>query len=324
MGRSVPYRCWATARCFVSYLESEPTSDDVYFQLHQADADADIEDESQWRKANPALADGIKSLEYLRHESRRAVASPNNINDFKAYHLNLPANPSRQPVCTTADWRATLIDPLPKRRGKVILACDLGGATSMTAACAYWPETARAETWACFPGIPDLYERGRADSVGDLYLHMERRGELHTQPERKGVDCKSFLRYCLDRLDGERISCIVTDRYWIAYLIDAARELRVTAPLIQRGMGFRDGAQDVQSFLTYLHGSKIRHAESLLAAHAIGGSHVVQDAMLNMKVDKLKSTSKIDALMCIILACGMAERIEQAKPKRPRRRHIVI
>ena len=308
---------------FRELLESEPTSDDVYFQLHQADADADIEDESQWLKANPALADGIKSLEYLRHEASRAVASPNNINDFKAYHLNLPANPARQPICTPDDWRATNVEPLPEKKGKVILACDLGGASSMTAATAYWADTCLAETWAAFPGVPDLRERGRADSVGDLYLHMERRGELTVQPDRKAIDFKTFLADCLQRLEGERIACLVVDRYRIADLHDAARELNLNVPIVPRGMGFKDGAQDVQSLLQYLHSGKIRHAESMLVAHACGGSHIVQDPMLNMKVDKLRSTSKTDAIMCLILACGQAARIEQSRPKRRRRRHYI-
>ena len=166
----------------------------MYFQLHQADADADIQDEV-------AVAQGKSSAEPMGSKvfgvpddtnRRRAVASPNNINDFKAYHLNLPANPARQPICTPEDWRATNVEPLPQRSGRVILACDLGGASSMTAATAYYTDTCLAETWAAFPGVPDLRERGRADSVGDLYLHMERRGELTVQPDRKAIDFQNL------------------------------------------------------------------------------------------------------------------------------------
>ena len=217
----------------------ESNADDTYVQLHQADEDADIEDESQWHEANPGLRDGIKSLAYMRHEARRAVASPNNINDFKAYHLNLPANPARQPICTPDDWKACLVEELPEpSRTPVVIGLDLGGATSMTAACIYDPATYRTETYATFPG-DDLRERGRADSVGDTYLHMQRRGELTTQPSRKAVDIQEFLADLRDRVATRRVACLVVDRYRYAELQDAAARVGITVPIVPRGMGFK-------------------------------------------------------------------------------------
>ena len=301
----------------------ESNADDTYIQLHQADADADIEDETQWHKSNPGLADGIKSLEYMRHECRRAVASPNNINDYKAYHLNLPANPARQPICAPSDWQSCLVEELPDlSRTPVIIGLDLGGANSMTAACIYDPSTYRTETYAVFPGH-DLYERGRADSVGDTYLQMQRRGELTTQPNRKAVDIQEFLADLKARVATRRVACLVVDRYRFAELEDAAARVGITVPIVPRGMGFKDGSEDVQNFLTYLYANKIKHQESLLVSHAIAGSHIIQDPMLNMKVDKLRSTSKIDALMSMILAVSQAVRMEQAKPKRRRARVLI-
>ncbi len=298
-------------------------SDDIYFQLFKADDNPDITDREQWHKANPSLGI-VKDLEFMEFEAQRIQAAPHNLNQFLAYHLNLPADPSRNPVCTPEDWKACTSVRLPRRKGHVILALDLGGATSMTAACAYWPDTLRAETWACFPGIPSLYERGRADSCGEAYQHMERRKELYTQEGVKSVDYKLFLADCLIRLDGQMPVCLVVDRYRLADLQTAMLQLGVNIPIVERGMGWKDGSEDVNAFLSYLHGGKIRHQESLLVSHAIGGSHIVEDPMLNKKCDKLRSTSRIDAIMCLILACGQAQRMQQHKPKKRRRRHALI
>ena len=70
------------------------------------------------------------------------------------------------------------IEGSAQREGSYVLGVDLGGAASMSAACAYWPASGALEAVGCFGAVPDLRERGLRDGVGRLYADMARRGEL--------------------------------------------------------------------------------------------------------------------------------------------------
>ena len=85
----------------------------VAVHLFQPAADCKLDDEAAWRAANPGLAAGIKSLDYMRAESRRVQATPADQPSFRALDLNLPQTPGREMVCTPSDWAACLV----QRRG---------------------------------------------------------------------------------------------------------------------------------------------------------------------------------------------------------------
>ena len=127
-----------------------------------------LDDPAAWHAANPGIAVGIKSLDYMRDEARRVLASPADQAHFRAHELNQPQELTRSTLVTVSDWRACTVpheDDLPPRRGGAFLGFDLGGSTSMTGAVATW-ESGRMEIWAALPAVPSLRERGQADGVG--------------------------------------------------------------------------------------------------------------------------------------------------------------
>ena len=79
----------------------------VCVHLYQADPDAALDDEVQWRKANPGLGT-IKSLQYMRDESRRVLASTMDQSSFRAHDLNVPVDPAREMIIGLSDWLAVV------------------------------------------------------------------------------------------------------------------------------------------------------------------------------------------------------------------------
>ena len=115
----------------------------VAVHLFQPAPDCKLDDETSWRAANPGLACGIKSMDYMRAESRRVQATPADQPSFRALDLNLPQTPGREMVCSPDDWKAITVPKakLPAREGPCYVGFDAGGSSSMTAAAAYWPDT---------------------------------------------------------------------------------------------------------------------------------------------------------------------------------------
>ena len=287
--------------------------------LYQAAEDCALDSEEAFHAANPGLACGIKSMEYMRAESRRVQATPADQGSFRAFDLNQPQAPGSEMIFSLADWKACVVaaDELPPRDGSCVIGFDLGGSSSMTALAAVWPRTGRMECWGAFPDTPSLADRGTADGAGNLYLRMESRGELK-QYQGRITPVGAFLRDCGERLAGERVLVAGADRFRRAEATQALESANLRWPLEWRGMGASskaDGSHDVRSSQRAVLSRKLRTLQSLLLESAIKESVIRRDASGNPALDKARKNARIDALSAFVIASGLAE-IVAAQPRR--------
>ena len=171
----------------------------VVVHAYHAPAGCALDDESAWHKANPGIATGIKSLDYMRDMARRAAALPSEQSSFRSFDLNQPGAVGVDAVVALSSWEAVERQPKPERSGLCFVGFDVGGSVSLTAAAAYWPDTGRLDTWGGCGDTPDLLARGEADGVGDRYQRMADRGELRTGPGRV-TPVGEFLAWVVEEL----------------------------------------------------------------------------------------------------------------------------
>ena len=197
---------------------------------------AALDDADAWTAANPGLVDGIKSMAYMKDAARRAIVSPADAPDFRAYDLNQPQQPSVEMLCDVGEWLACETDALPPRAGSLVIGFDIGGAASLTALVAFWPSTGRLEAWAACGDNPTLEERGRADGVGRRYERMQERGELILYPGRV-TPAAAFLNDMAARLEGWHVVAAGADRFRKAEVLDALDAAGVDWPIYWRAKG---------------------------------------------------------------------------------------
>ena len=290
-----------------SELAERAADTSVVWHEFAAPENADLDDRSAWHKANPGLADGIKSLEYMVDASRKAIAIPSDASSFRAYDLNQPRNPSTETICSAADLLACEREELPPRTGPCAVGFDVGGSSSLTALAAFWPSTGRLECWAAVGDIPSLIDRGRADGVGGLYEQMERRGELQTYPGRV-TPAAEFLSDCAARLGDSLVVVAGADRYKHADTLGWLETSGINWPMEWRGVGHGpDGGHDVRAFQRAVLGGGLVVSESLLLRHAVSESVIHRDANGNPSLDKRRQRGRIDALSAATIACGLGE-----------------
>ena len=287
--------------------------------LYQSDEDCHLDDEKAWHDSNPGLAVGIKSIEYMRAEARRVLATPADQGSFRAFDLNQPQAPGSEMIFSLADWKACVVpaDELPARDGKCTVGFDCGGSSSMSALCCAWPSTGRVEAWGAFPDTPSLADRGTADGVGSLYLRMESRGELKTYAGRI-TPVGEFLKDCAARLAGERVLVAGADRFRKEEARQAIETAGLGWEMAWRGMGAAakaDGSHDVRAAQRAVLSRKLRTAQSLLLETAIKESVLRRDSSGNPALDKARKNARIDALSAFVIAEGLAE-IVAAQPRR--------
>lgn len=290
-------------------LAERAASPAVWWQEWAAPRDCDLADEDAWHAANPGLASGIKSIDYMRRMAERAAAVPASAGNFAAYDLNQPQQPDRQLVLTVRQWLACCEEWQP-RGGPCFVGVDLGGSTSMSAAVAFWPETGRVEARGAFAGEPDLPKRGELDGVGGIYERMEREGDLMVTPGRV-TDVGVFLEDVRNRLTGETVKALGLDRHRREEAFTEFNRLGWRPNLVFRGTGagaHADGAADVRAFQTAALTGKVSSKRSLLIEHAVGGSALSVDKLGNPSLDKVRSRSRIDVLQAAVIAVGLGVR----------------
>ena len=286
--------------------------------LYAADLKTELGDESAWRAANPALDCGIKSLTYMRDEARRVATTTSDQASFRALDLNQPLNPVATMLVSLDDFVACETVELPERRGACYLGVDLGGSASMTAACAFWPESGRVETWAAFPATPSLAERGLSDGVGKLYVEAQERGELMTFAGRV-TPVALFLAAVVDALKGADVQAVGCDRFRRAEAVTAYESAGVVWPCVWRGVGASakaDGSFDVRAFQRAVIERRVSMLPSVLFPSAIAAATVRTDVAGNPALAKAAPDSRIDLAQAAVIALGLAAyRGPRSKPR---------
>ena len=304
---------------------SKELSTSRWHEYTPSDPRCRVDDRRAWQQANPGLATGIKSLEYMVDMAAKAAATPADQAFFRAHDLNLPQAPNRETVCSPEDWDECEQADLPERDGQCVVGVDLGGSASMTAAAAVWPTSGRMELWAAFPaGAPEsvteddpdgLLRRGKIDGVGNLYCHMKERGELMVFPGRV-TPIAAFLGALVDALQGEKVLMVGADRFRKAESEQVFEDAGVYWPQVWRGLGsgaVADGSHDVRAFQRAVLTRWLKCGESLLMQHAIAESSVSRDSRGNPALDKGRLRGRIDVLQAAVIAAGLAERIRSRK-----------
>ena len=297
-----------------------------YWQVHAARAHDPPGQRRTWKRANPSL-DHFPSLEArIRREYAAAKRNPSLMASFVALRLNGgTSDVAEAHLLEAGEWLA--VEGTAPLEGPSVWGIDLGGSAAMSAVASFWPRSGCLLVVAAFPGEPDLVTRGVRDGVAGLYEQMARRGEL-VQTGGRAVNTTALLRLARDRFGQP--SAVTADRWKADDLRDALTAAGVRpVPFTERGMGFRDGAQDTEAFRRAVAEGRVIAAPSLLLRSAVGEARVVMDPAGNCKIAKASEggrrlRSRDDAAVAAVLAVAVGMRRAAARgPSRPLRSALV-
>lgn len=282
----------------------------VFVQEHRPAPGLPVDDEASLLEANPGAKHGIgSSVQWLRAQAKRAAArGGSTLTSFRLYNRNeRVSGEARDLLLTVDEWLACETADLPPREGELILGIDLGGSASMSAAALYWPQTGRIEVVGTFPSNPGLSDRGAADGVGSRYMEMRERGELNVLGDRT-VPPADWLASVMALCEGETLAAIVADRFKQAEFSEALDRAGIRAPVVWRGMGFRDGGEDCDRFRRAAYDGRVKSRPSLLLRSAFADAVCLRDPANNLKLAKARSTGRIDAVSASVLAVAEGAR----------------
>ena len=289
---------------------SQMLRDAPYHQLHAAPKDAPIYRATTWKLANPSLPYLPSLRAQIKEESKAARRDGVMLQSFKSLRLNMGVSDTVSGVLLEASvWSE--IEGEAERTGEYVLGLDLGGSTAQSAAAAWWPASGRLEGFAVFPEHPTLATRATNDGAGSLYSECHRRGELLLAGDQVS-DVGALLSEALDRWGIP--AAIAADRFKKAELIQDLNAMDFpVADLVLRGMGWRDGAEDVRQFQLAALGGHLVPVKSLLMRASMSEARLLGDPAGNWKLAKgseggRRSRAKDDVVAAMILAVAVGRR----------------
>ena len=297
-----------------------------YAQTHAARPGDPPFQKRTWARANPSMRFMPDLEAAIRAEAQQSKRDPSLLASFEALRLNLGTPDTETAVLLDAGLWASIEGEAPMV-GPLVWGVDLGTSAAQSAIAAYWPETGALAVLAAFPEIPSLDERGRRDGVAGLYRECHRRGELLTLG-RRAVDVEQLLQVALDRFG--RPSVVVADRWREAELRDGLDRARIPAAAFEtRGMGFKDGGEDVRQFRRACADGIVTPVRSLLLRSAMAEARTVSDPAGNSKLGKgsqggRRLRARDDAAAAAILAVAAGMRRRSRGPARRRLRTTLV
>ena len=166
-----------------------------------------------------------------------------------------------------------------------------------------------ADAFAVWPGVPDVAEREKQDSVPvGTYSRMVERDELVVHADRRVVDLDKVVEEAVTRWGVPEV--VIGDRYRGRELEQVAERYGLTPDnggLVLRGQGYRDGGDDVREFMRLAIDRKLMVPRSDLLRRAVAACRTKADDAGNKKIAKEGErgrTGRDDAAVALVVAAA--------------------
>ena len=279
-----------------------------HLTLYEAPMDDDLMDPETWLKANPAL-DDFRSLADVKRQAEQAQSMPGQENRFRNLILNQRVATEAKFV-DLAKWRACAGPAHIPPGSKVFGAVDLGATRDMSALPLIWADAddnyhVQMHYW--LPG--KIIERVDEDKVPYDVWHRE--GLLYN--EGSSTDPKDVAHKIAELNGRYRITAIAFDAWRIVELQRELDTIGCRVTLVPHGQSYKDmnGAVDVLERLI-LQG-RIRHGGHPILGWNAANAVIVRNPDGMRKLNKVKSTGRIDGLQALAMAFSLAL-IKNVKP----------
>lgn len=297
--------CWEVHQKALDILEGRKHDPRFYPVVFGIDENDDWQDEKSWYKANPSLGITI-GIDKVRDAYHKALESPADENMFRQLRLNQWVKQSvRWMQMDKWDECGMPIDP-DSLRGRVCYAgLDLSSTSDLTTLVLVFPPDDESEPYQVLPffWLPDetLSLRVRRDHV--MYDVWEKQGFINTT--EGNVVHYAFIEEFINRL-GEiyNIREIAYDRWNASMFVQALQDDGFT--MVPFGQGFKDMSAPTKELMRLVLDHKIQHGGHPVLRWNMDNAYVRTDPAGNLKIDKERSTEKVDGAVALVMGLDRA------------------
>lgn len=274
--------------------------------IYEATKGEDWADEEVWKKANPALRGEtpFRSIAEMRRFCTEAQEIPAMQNAFRRLYLNQWTEQDVRWISTAAwDNCGGECDPYEDR--ECFAAIDLSSTTDLSVLLYLFPPVEHGGRWDILVRfyVPEIGARRRSERDKVPYLEWIKQGFI-TATSGEVIDY-DYIKADI-QTDSERfhIKQIAIDRWNATQL--STQLTGAGFEVVPFGQGFASMAGPSKEFEKMVIGRRYRHGGNPVLAWCAANVAVEQDAAGNIKPSKKKSTERIDGIVALVMATGLA------------------
>lgn len=281
----------------------------IVSHVYEGEKDCELLDPKAWKAANPALG-RFRSLEDVKEQAERASRMPS----FEATFRNLVLNQRVEmaaPFVSRGVWvlNSGDVDDSVFYEEKVYVGLDLSAKTDLTAMVMLaFREKWHVKTYVWTPqkGLSDRAKRDRAP-----YVEWEKQGFIRSITGAS-IDYSTLAVEISEILADCDVAAVAYDRWRMDILEKEFEKISVTLPLVPFGQGFMSMSPALDKLEELLMNEQIAHGGNPVLTMAIANTRVTTDSAGNRKLDKAKSTGRIDAAVALAMAAGVIHKDESS------------
>lgn len=263
--------------------------------------------------ANPAVGDFLNAAE-VRAQAENARRMPSLESGYRNLVLNQRVSQT-SPLIPRAVWELNAGEPDEEvfHRNPVWIGLDLSARNDLTALLAgardddgVW----HLKQWFFAP-LDGLHDRAHRDRAP--YDLWHEKGLLTATPGAS-VDYGYVAAILCELCDDFDVVGIAFDRWRIDVLKTELARLGRELPLIEFGQGFKDMSPAIDALEAELLSGRVRHGGHKILEWNAANAIAVRDPAHNRKMDKSKSTGRIDGMVALAMLIGAAASNEELMP----------
>jgi phage terminase large subunit-like protein len=270
--------------------------------IYEASHDDDWTDSKVWARVNPGLGISVP-LTYYQAECQRAKDSPAYENTFKRLHLNLRTEQDvRWLALDKWDACAAQVNAETLKGRECYAGLDLATTTDVAALVLIFPDAGGYQVRPYF-WVPrdNALKREKRDRVP--YITWSKKGLIELT-DGNVVDYDVIRKRINDLGKLYKIRSIAIDRWNSTQL--STQLVGDGFELVAYGQGFKDMTAPSKELEKLVLSQKIAHAGNPVLRWMASNVSVEMDAAGNVKPSKKKSTEKIDGIVALVMALGIA------------------
>ena len=250
----------------------------------------------------------FRDADDVRRQAEEANRMPSAESKFRNLILNQRVE-ARAPFVSKNVWLSCGGEAAPWQGQRVFAGLDLSATTDLTALVAIWKDAdgvwqAASYFWTPETGLTDRAKRDRVP-----YDVWARQGQLLTTPGNT-VDYDFVAAFVLE-MAGECDLTLAFDRWRMGTFKQSLARMGASDEFMaERMKEFGQGFASISPALDLLEAdmlnARIRHGGHPVLTMCAANAVVVQDAAGNRKLDKSKSTGRIDGMVALTMARGAA------------------
>jgi phage terminase large subunit-like protein len=284
----------------------------IISHVYTAPEDCEVMDREAWKAANPAMG-VFRSLTDIEDFAKQAARLPAKENSFRWLYLNQRIEAS-SPFLNRSEWEANNDEPEIEPGDICHAGLDLSASRDLTAFVLVFPKGDG------FHVVPQFFlpsdgirDKAKLDKVP--YDTWADQGFL-TLIDGPVIIPAVVAQAVADAAETYNIQNLAYDRWRINDFKRELESIGANIPMAPFGQGFKDMAPAIDKLERLVAERKLRHGGHPIMNMCAAGAVAERDPAGNRKLNKAKSSSRIDGMVALAMALGVTS-VEDVQASSP-------